>query len=80
MGYCISSVLISYNISCAQGVVWVLETNKVPKYGLEKTRREQKPKKEVIEVSPIKKHAKFKDHFLILKASDVSNTSIKLKG
>ncbi|KAL5554977.1 hypothetical protein UlMin_037213 [Ulmus minor] len=74
---------MSLAIFCIQflvGVVWVLETNKVPKDGLEKTRREQKPKKEVIEVSPVKKHAKIKDHFLILKDSDGSNTSIKLKG
>lgn len=64
----------------SQGVVWVLESEKVPKNWLEKASREQKKKKEFFEVSPIKKHAKIKDQSLILTELDGSRTIINLKG
>ncbi|KAF3438428.1 hypothetical protein FNV43_RR21190 [Rhamnella rubrinervis] len=63
-----------------QGIVWVLESEKVPKNWLEKASREQKKKKEFVEVSPIKKHAKIKDQSLILTESDGFHTIINLKG
>lgn len=63
-----------------QGVVWVLESEKVPKNWLEKASKEQKKKKEFFEVTPVKKHAKIKEQSLILTESDGSCTIINLKG
>lgn len=64
----------------SQGVVWVLEPEKVPKSWQEKVLREQKRKKEFFEVSPIKKYAKIKNLLLILTEPDGSQTAIQLKG
>ncbi|XP_062118071.1 uncharacterized protein LOC133831696 [Humulus lupulus] len=60
-----------------QGVVWVLESNKVAKDLIE-----QKRKKEFIEVCPVKKQAKIKDTSLVLTDSDGSSKSrtVNLKG
>ncbi|KAF5747280.1 hypothetical protein HS088_TW06G01461 [Tripterygium wilfordii] len=64
-----------------EGVVWVLESDKVPKiWLLEKVPREQKRKREYFEVSPARKYAKIKNCSLILKESDGSQTAISLKG
>ncbi|XP_024026925.1 uncharacterized protein LOC21387793 isoform X2 [Morus notabilis] len=63
-----------------QGVVWVLESNKVPKDWLDKAPKEQKRKKEFFEVSPVRKHARIKDQSLILTDSNGSKTTMKLKG
>ncbi|XP_028119093.1 uncharacterized protein LOC114316597 isoform X2 [Camellia sinensis] len=64
-----------------QGVVWVLEPEKVPKSGLvDKAPREKKRKKEIFEVSPVQKYAKVKGQSLILTNSDGSHTEIQLKG
>ncbi|GMN46119.1 hypothetical protein TIFTF001_015299 [Ficus carica] len=63
-----------------QGVVWVLESKKVPKDWLDKAPREQKRKKELFEVSPVRKHARIKDQCLILTESDGSKTTVPLKG
>ncbi|KAK9278969.1 hypothetical protein L1049_028551 [Liquidambar formosana] len=63
-----------------QGVVWVLDSEKVPKICLvDKVPNEQKRKKEILEVSPVRKHAKIKDQSLILTDSDGSHT-VQLKG
>ncbi|KAI7985050.1 Testis-expressed protein 2 [Camellia lanceoleosa] len=64
-----------------QGVVWVLEPEKVPKAGLvDKAPREKKRKKEIFEVSPVQKYAKVKGQSLILTNSDGSYIEIQLKG
>lgn len=63
-----------------QGDVWVLEPERVPKSWVEKVQREQKRKKEFLEVSPVRKHAIIKDHSLILTEADGSSTAILLKG
>lgn len=64
----------------SQGVVWVLESNKVPKDWIDKAPREQKRRKEILEVYPLRKQAKIKDKFLVLTESDGSQSIIKLKG
>ncbi|XVE89407.1 hypothetical protein DITRI_Ditri19aG0199200 [Diplodiscus trichospermus] len=64
-----------------QGVVWVLEPEKIPP-------REQKRKKDMperkkdmpVEVSPARKHAKIRDNKLILTHPETSRTTIPLKG
>ncbi|XP_031090811.1 uncharacterized protein LOC115995804 isoform X1 [Ipomoea triloba] len=64
-----------------QGFVWVLDAEKIPRASpLDKALRQQKGKKEILEVTPIKKYAKLRDHFLILTESDASHTEIELKG
>ncbi|XP_048329457.1 uncharacterized protein LOC107419625 isoform X1 [Ziziphus jujuba] len=63
-----------------QGVIWILESEKVPKNWQEKALREQKKKKEFFEVSPVRKRAKIKDKSLILTETDGSRTIINLKG
>ncbi|XP_044466411.1 testis-expressed protein 2-like [Mangifera indica] len=60
-----------------QGPVWVLESEKLPK---DKLPKEQKRKKDILEVYPIRKYAKLKDQTLLLKESDGSHTAIPLKG
>ncbi|KAL9224348.1 hypothetical protein vseg_000391 [Gypsophila vaccaria] len=60
-----------------QGVVWVLEPEKPPKVPAQ---AEQTKKKEVLEVSPIRKFAKIKDRTLILTEVDGSLTKVLLKG
>ncbi|XP_030553296.1 testis-expressed protein 2-like [Rhodamnia argentea] len=63
-----------------QGDVWVLEPERVPKSRIEKVQREQKKKKDFLEVSPVRKHAVIKDHLLILTEADGSPTTIELTG
>lgn len=64
----------------SQGVVWILAPDEVQRNWLvEKLPREQKRRKEFLEVSPLRKYAKIKDHMLILKDSDGSHTNIQLK-
>ncbi|XAR53144.1 hypothetical protein NMG60_11021566 [Bertholletia excelsa] len=64
-----------------QGVVWVLEPEKVPEsFHRDQVPREQKRKKEIFEVSPVRKHAKLKNQSLILTESDNSHAKIQLKG
>ncbi|KAI4351951.1 hypothetical protein L6164_006249 [Bauhinia variegata] len=55
-----------------QGVIWVLESDKIPK--------EQKRKKELLEVSPVKKYGKIKAQSLILREPNGCDTTIQLKG
>ncbi|KAG8378585.1 hypothetical protein BUALT_Bualt07G0000900 [Buddleja alternifolia] len=64
-----------------QGVLWVLEPDKVPTYGLEdKMPMEQRRRKEILEVTPVRKYAKIKDNYLILSESDGSSVEILLRG
>lgn len=64
-----------------QGTLWVLAPDKVPKSGLEeKTPTEQRKRKEILEVTPVRKHARIRDHYLILKESDGSCAEISLRG
>ncbi|XP_050376377.1 uncharacterized protein LOC126793797 [Argentina anserina] len=62
-----------------QGVVWVLEPEKVPKIWQDRVSREQKRKKEFYEISPIKKYAKLKNQLLLLTESDGSQSAVPLK-
>ncbi|KAK3034037.1 hypothetical protein RJ639_032959, partial [Escallonia herrerae] len=65
----------------AQGFIWILEIEKVSKSWLtDKGPKDQKRKKEILEVNPVRKHAKVKDQSLVLSESDNSVTEIQLKG
>ncbi|KAM7475242.1 hypothetical protein LguiB_022485 [Lonicera macranthoides] len=64
-----------------QGIVWVLEAEKVPKILVtDKRPKDKKRKKEIVEVTPVRKFAKIKDQSLILRESDGSHIGIWLKG
>ncbi|KAE9589698.1 putative PH domain, MMM1 domain-containing protein [Lupinus albus] len=63
-----------------QGVLWVLESEKVSKILLDKPSRDQKRKKELLEVSPIKMYGQIKGQSLILRELDGSHIAIELKG
>ncbi|CAL0322329.1 unnamed protein product [Lupinus luteus] len=63
-----------------EGVVWVLEPDKVSKYWQEKPSREHKRKKELLEVSPVRKYGKIKGQTLVLTEPDGSHRTIQLKG
>ncbi|XP_011072098.1 uncharacterized protein LOC105157385 [Sesamum indicum] len=64
-----------------QGALWVLEPDKVPKSGLEdKVPTEQRRRKEILEVTPVRKYARIRDHYLILLESDGSCVQILLNG
>lgn len=64
-----------------QGHIWVLEPEKVPKPGLlDNVPKEQKWKKDFLEVIPAQRYAKVKDHLLILTETDGSHVEISLKG
>uniref|UniRef100_A0A7N0TFF1 SMP-LTD domain-containing protein n=2 Tax=Kalanchoe fedtschenkoi TaxID=63787 RepID=A0A7N0TFF1_KALFE len=65
-----------------QGSVWILEPEKLPKMTtMDKVTKEQKKKKEVLEVYPVRKYAKIIDRVLCLSDdSSDSCTKILLKG
>ncbi|XP_068640208.1 uncharacterized protein [Aristolochia californica] len=68
-----------------QGVVWVLEPEKVPKVTLDggapkKVSKEQKSNKELVEVYPVKKIGKIEGDSLILVNFDGSESIIHLPG
>ncbi|KAK4375813.1 hypothetical protein RND71_006490 [Anisodus tanguticus] len=64
-----------------QGIVWVLESERIPKaLPVDKALTQQKVKKEILEVTPTQKFAQIKDHHLVLKESDGSHVKIPLKG
>ncbi|KAI3948628.1 hypothetical protein MKW98_027694 [Papaver atlanticum] len=70
------SLSFSYN---KQGVIWILEPEKLAKVGAkDKLPKDQKNKKEIVEVTPVKKHAKIKDHSLIITNSNGSQVTIDL--
>nr|XP_027125723.1 testis-expressed protein 2-like [Coffea arabica]XP_027125724.1 testis-expressed protein 2-like [Coffea arabica]XP_027125725.1 testis-expressed protein 2-like [Coffea arabica] len=62
-----------------QGVVWLLESEAILK-SLDDNLKEQKRKKEVFEVLPVKKHAMIKDHSLFVSELDGSCIEVHLKG
>ncbi|KAL1541905.1 testis-expressed protein 2-like [Salvia divinorum] len=63
-----------------QGTLWILEPDKIPKSRLEdKVPKEQRRKKEILEVTPIRKNARIRDHYLILMETDLSRVEISLK-
>ncbi|KAJ9146815.1 hypothetical protein P3X46_029039 [Hevea brasiliensis] len=64
-----------------KGVVWVLEPDKVPRnWVVDKVPKEQKKKKDLFEVNPVKKYAKIMNRFLVLTDSDGSHAAFPLKG
>ncbi|KAI3507025.1 hypothetical protein L1887_21743 [Cichorium endivia] len=66
-----------------QGWVWILEKEKILKtsQSIDKGSRQQKRKIEIVEVSPVRKHASIKDALsLILTEPDGTLTRIPLKG
>lgn len=63
-----------------QGVVWVVEPEKVSKYWVERSSKEVKRKKELFEVSPVRKYGKLNGQSLVLTEPDGLNTTIQLKG
>nr|XP_043615550.1 testis-expressed protein 2 [Erigeron canadensis] len=65
-----------------QGLVWVLEKEKIPKITptADKNPRQQKRKVEIVEVSPVRKHASIKDQSLFITELDGSLTKISLLG
>ncbi|KAL8233510.1 hypothetical protein R6Q59_019610 [Mikania micrantha] len=65
-----------------QGWVWVLEKEKIPKssQSTDKNLRQEKRKTEVVEVTPVKKHASIKDKSLIISEPDGTLTKIYLSG
>lgn len=63
-----------------QGVIWILEPDKVSKFWLERPPREQKRKKELLEVSPVRKYGKIIDQSLVLTEPDGFHITIQLKG
>ncbi|GJV40299.1 testis-expressed sequence 2 protein [Tanacetum coccineum] len=71
-------------VSCLgrHGWVWILEKEKIPKTSSspDKAPRQQKRKIEIVEVSPVRKHANVKDKSLIVTELDGSLTNISLKG
>lgn len=68
--------------STKQGLVWVLESEKIPKISTNdlppRVPKEQKTK-EIVEVFPVKKYARIKDHSLILTDVDGSQVTIELQ-
>ncbi|VFQ86556.1 unnamed protein product [Cuscuta campestris] len=64
-----------------QGFVWVLDADSIPRTSpIDKAPRQQKAKKDILEVTPIKKYANLKNHSLFLVESDSSSTEIELTG
>lgn len=66
---------------CSQGIVWVLESERILKaLNTDKATKQNKAQKEILEVIPSQKFGKIKNHSLILIESDGSHTEIPLKG
>ncbi|KAL9324291.1 hypothetical protein ACSQ67_009148 [Phaseolus vulgaris] len=63
-----------------EGVVWVLEPDKVSKFWVEKQSKEQKKKKDVMEVTPVRKYGKINGQSLVITDADGFHTAIQLKG
>ena len=61
-------------------MVWVLEPDKVSKFWVEKSSKEHKRKKELLEVTPVRKYGKIKGESLVLTEHDGLDTTIQLKG
>nr|GEZ25303.1 testis-expressed sequence 2 protein-like [Tanacetum cinerariifolium] len=72
---------VPFSFPNKQGLVWILEKEKIPKTSSpDKAQRQQKRKIEIVEVSPVRKHANVKDKSLIVTELDGSLTNISLKG
>ncbi|KAL3335674.1 hypothetical protein AABB24_031743 [Solanum stoloniferum] len=70
-----------FSLYLKQGIVWVLESERIPKaLPVDKAVTQQKSKKEILEVTPTQKFAQIKDHHLVLTESDGSHVEIPLKG
>ncbi|XP_049395416.1 uncharacterized protein LOC125859671 isoform X1 [Solanum stenotomum] len=64
-----------------QGIVWVLESERILKaLNTDKATKQHKAQKEILEVIPSQKFGKIKKNSLILIESDGSHTEIPLKG
>ncbi|KAG6478474.1 hypothetical protein ZIOFF_061917 [Zingiber officinale] len=66
-----------------QGSVWLLDPDKVPKINIDESSTKvpkEKKNKSTLEVVPVRKYGKIKDHLLILSDSDGSRAIIKLLG
>ncbi|KAI3807819.1 hypothetical protein L1987_23754 [Smallanthus sonchifolius] len=65
-----------------QGSVWVLEKEKIPKssQSTDKNSRQEKRKIEIVEVTPVRKHASIKDKSLVITEPDGTHTKISLLG
>lgn len=70
-----------FSLYLKQGLVWVIESERIPKaLPVDKASTQQKGKKEILEVTPTQKFAQIKDHHLVLTESDGSHVEIPLKG
>ncbi|XP_042432062.1 uncharacterized protein LOC122018731 [Zingiber officinale] len=66
-----------------KGSVWLLDPDKVPKINIDESSTKvpkEKKNKSTLEVVPVRKYGKIKDHLLILSDSDGSRAIIKLLG
>ncbi|XP_010459394.1 PREDICTED: testis-expressed sequence 2 protein-like [Camelina sativa] len=65
-----------------QGMVWILELDEVLKNWMmkEKLPKEHKKKRDFLEIHPLRKFARIKDHKLILSDHDGTLTIVSLKG
>ncbi|VVA91706.1 unnamed protein product [Arabis nemorensis] len=64
-----------------QGVVWILELDEGLKNWMkEKLPKEHKRKRDVLEIHPLRKFARIKDHNLVLSEADGTQTTVSLKG
>ncbi|PIN09378.1 putative protein TEX2, contains PH domain [Handroanthus impetiginosus] len=76
-----SPVDLSPSLLDKKGTLWVLEPDKVSISGSEdKLPTEPKRRKEILEVTPVQKYARIRDHYLSLMESDGSSVEILLKG
>lgn len=62
-----------------QGSVWILESNVLEDI-IEKAPREQKKRKDFLEVTPVKKYARINDHTLMISEPDGKKKTIRLNG
>ncbi|XP_054821717.1 uncharacterized protein LOC129320334 [Prosopis cineraria] len=63
-----------------QGLIWVLESDKIPEIPQNKPSKDKRRKNEILEVSPVKKYGKIKGQSLILTDPDGLHTQVPLKG
>lgn len=70
------------SILSKQGIVWLLEPDKIPKLDSDDTStkgsKDMNNKKNIVEVCPAKKYARIKDQYLILSDTEGSNRTIDL--
>ncbi|CAI9111662.1 OLC1v1011945C1 [Oldenlandia corymbosa var. corymbosa] len=69
------------SLSHKQGMIWILEPDNMKKdWHIDSLPRDQKRKREIVEVFPIQKHGMVKDNSLFISESDGSRTEVKLRG